>query len=168
MSVKRLKLNIMPQEEILKSKYGTDTGYRVPEGYFDELNSKILADLPPYKMAPKTVPMSMWQRVKPYVYLAAMFAGIWMMMKVFHTVSTADRLTLDNPPEAIAQMMDADSFDDMFFYSLSDAVSDLRLEEEVSENYDSMEDFEADFGYQLRPEYRSMAVTDTRDDYRHS
>lgn len=157
----------MPQEEILKAKYGTDTGYRVPEGYFDELNSKILAGLPPYKMAPKTVPMSLWQRVKPYVYLAAMFAGIWMMMKVFHTVSTADRLTLDNPPEAIAQMIDSDSFDDMLFYS-SDVIADLQLEEVVSENYDSMEDFEADFGYNLSPEYESAYVSMGNNENRHS
>ncbi len=157
----------MPQEEILKSKYGTDTGFRVPDGYFDELNAKILADLPPYKMASKTVHMSMWQRVKPYVYLAAMFAGIWMMMKVFHTVSTSDRLTLDNPPEAIAQVLEADSFDDMFFFS-HDASSDLQLEEEVSESYDSMEDFEADFGYRIMPEYDNVAIPPSQNDYQHS
>lgn len=145
----------MSQEEILKSKYGTDTGFRVPDGYFDELNAKILAELPPYKMAPKTVHMSMWQRVKPYVYLAAMFAGIWMMMKVFHTVSTADRLTLDNPPEAIAQMLDADSFDDILFLSPS-AGADLQLEEEVSERYESIDDFEKDFGYNILPEYDNI------------
>lgn len=152
----------MHQEEILKEKYGTRTGFRVPEGYFEELNAKILADLPPYKEAPKAVRLSMWQRVKPYVYLAAMFAGIWMMMMVFHTVSTPDKLTLDNPPAAIVQALESNSFDEMTLYS---AGSDFELEEEVSANYDSMEDFEADFGYQLLPEYDTVTVPPAHNDF---
>lgn len=140
----------MQPEEILKEKYGTDSGFRVPDGYFEELNAQILSKLPPYKMAPKSVPLSMWQRVKPYVYLAAMFAGIWMMMKVFHTVSTSDRLTLDNPPEAIVQALDAQNFDELMLYS---SLQDYDLQQELSRDYESIEDFEADFGYELRPEY---------------
>lgn len=152
----------MHQEEILKEKYGTRTGFRVPEGYFEELNAKILADLPPHKEAPKAVRLSMWQKVKPYVYLAAMFAGIWMMMMVFHTVSTPDKLTLDNPPAAIVQALESNSFDEMTLYS---AGSDFELEEEVSANYDSMEDFEADFGYQLLPEYDTVTVPPAHNDF---
>ncbi len=140
----------MQPEEILKEKYGTNPGFRVPDGYFEELNAQILSNLPPYKEAPKTVSLTMWQRVKPYVYLAAMFAGIWMMMKVFHTVSTSDRLTLDNPPEAIVQALDAHNFDELMLYS---SLQDYDLQQELSSNYESIEDFEADFGYELRPEY---------------
>lgn len=145
----------MRHEDILKEKYGTATGYRVPDGYFEELNASIMASLPAYPEKPRAVRLSAWQRVKPYVYLAAMFAGIWVMMKMFHTVSMADRLTLDNPPEAIVQAFETDDFDIMPLYS---PASDLELEEEVSENYSSMDDFEADFGYELTPEYASMNV----------
>lgn len=149
------KRKIMHQEEILKQKYGSDTGFRVPEGYFEELNKRILSELPPYKEAPKSVPLSMWQRVKPYVYLAAMFVGIWIMMKVFHNVSTSDRLNLDNPPAAIVQALESSSFDEMMLFSTD---SDYELEKEVSAHYDSMEDFEADFGYPLLPEYETITI----------
>lgn len=152
----------MHQEDILKEKYGSRTGFRVPEGYFEGLNAKILAELPPYPEAPKAVPMSMWQRVKPYVYLAAMFAGIWMMMKVFHTATTADKLTLDNPPAAIVQALQSSSFDDMMLYSPG---SDFELEEEVSASYDSMEDFERDFGYELLPEYDTVTMPQQHDGF---
>ncbi len=36
----------MRQEDILKEKYGTDAGFRVPDGYFDNLNSAIMSKLP--------------------------------------------------------------------------------------------------------------------------
>lgn len=143
----------MRQEEQLKDKYGTDPGFKVPDGYFEDLNLKIMASLPSYPEAPKEVVLSRWQRVKPYVYLAAMFAGIWMMMKVFHTVSTSGSLSLDNPPAAIAQAMADYNEETLPYYS---PANEYAIEEEVSENYDSIEEFQLDFGYELKPEYASI------------
>lgn len=128
---------------------------RVPEGYFESLELKIMEQLPAYPEAPKKVDMSIWQRVKPYVYMAAMFAGIWMMMKVFHTVSSTESLSLENPPAAIASAMALES-DEMYPYFTT--ASDLSLEEEMSETYSSIEEFAADFGYELRPEYESIRI----------
>lgn len=145
----------MRHEDRLKDKFGTDPGFRVPEGYFEELNLKIMESLPAYPEAPRTVELSLWQRVKPYVYLAAMFAGIWLMMKVFHTVSTDATLNLDNPPAAIAQAM-ADSGEEAFPYFTT--ANDYLLEEEMTETYNSIEEFEADFGYDFKPEYASMEL----------
>lgn len=143
----------MRQEEQLKDKYGTDPGFRVPDGYFEELNLKIMSSLPPYQEAPKVVELSRWQRIKPYVYLAAMFAGIWLMMKVFHTVSTAGDLNLDNPPAAIARAMADYGEETLPYYPIA---SEYALEEEVSENYENIEEFQSDFGYELKPEYADI------------
>ncbi|MDE6770403.1 MAG: hypothetical protein K2J78_11835, partial [Muribaculaceae bacterium] len=138
----------MRHEDQLKDKYGTDPGLRVPDGYFEELNLKIMESLPAYPEAPRTVDMSLWQKIKPYVYLAAMFAGIWMMMKVFHTVSTSESLNLDNPPAAIAQAM-ATATDEALPYFTT--ANDYALEEEMTQTYSSIEEFEADFGYDFKP-----------------
>lgn len=147
----------MRQEDKLKEKYGSDPRLKVPEGYFEELNVRILNNLPAYPEAPKSVDLSLWQRVKPYVYLAAMFAGIWLMMNMFHRLSSsADSLMLDNPPEAIVQMLDGGDYDMIPVY---ESVSDYDLEQEVSGIYDSFEDFETDFGYDLSPEYSSIKIS---------
>lgn len=143
----------MRHEDQLKDKYGTDPGFRVPDGYFEELNLKIMESLPAYPEAPRRVDMSLWQKVKPYVYLAAMFAGIWMMMKVFHTVSTSESLNLDNPPAAIAQAM-ASATDEALPYFTT--ANDYALEEEMTQTYSSIEEFEADFGYDFKPQYASL------------
>lgn len=123
-------------------KVGGKTGYRVPDGYFDDVRNKILADLPEYKVekAPK---LTAWQRVKPYLYMAAMFAGIWCMMKMMHIISSSD-LSLDNPPETVAMAMaDSDPYD--WTYSSSDGMDTFMLEDQVADSYSSIEEFKLDF-----------------------
>ncbi len=61
---------------------GNKNPYKVPEGYFDELNQNILNRLDEVTVEmPETI--SLWNRVKPWVYMAAMFIGIALMFKVF-------------------------------------------------------------------------------------
>jgi len=146
----------MRQEDQLIEKYGRNPGFRVPDGYFEGLNARIIAGLPPYKEAPKTMDLSLWQRMKPYVYLAAMFAGIWLMMSVFHKVSDSGTLSLDNPPAVIVASM-ANIPEDFAPYISWE--NDYELASEVSAGYDSIEDFQNDFGYDLEPEYEKMDVS---------
>lgn len=146
----------MGKEEKLKEKYGTDTGFKVPEGYFESLNARIMADLPAYPEAPRQVELSRWQRLKPYVYLAAMFAGIWLMMNMFNHLSGGfGTVNLDNPPEQIAYAM-ADYSSDTYGHNV--ALKSYELESEITDTYSSMSDFEKDFGYDFRPEYAAMDV----------
>ncbi|MDE7402549.1 MAG: hypothetical protein K2M87_03955, partial [Muribaculaceae bacterium] len=127
-----------------------------PEGYFDSLSDQIMAKLPEYPAKPVVKEMTTWQRLKPYVYLAAMFAGIWCMMQIFHHAGGLGRLNLDNPPEQIAAYIDTVSDDDMLILPASE--SDDELIEDVSEQYDNIADFEKDFGYKLKPQYAGMIV----------
>ncbi len=130
-------------ENKLKSAFGKDPGFTIPEGYFDSFYKEMGEKLPPYKAAPEAAPLSKWQRVKPYLYLAAMFAGIWMTMKVFHTVSQNAELNLDNPPEHIAMLMANDP--DMDLYADPHYGYDEDYDALI-ESYDNMADFEKDMG----------------------
>lgn len=59
-------------------------GMTVPEGYFDSFADRMMAQLPAEE--PKVVELprrGLWATVRPYVYMAAMFAGIWLMMNMF-------------------------------------------------------------------------------------
>ena len=141
----------MKQEDQLISKYGKESGMKVPEGYFPDLEAKILDSLPPYKRVSQAPELSRWQRVKPYVYLAAMFCGIWLMMKVFHTATQPLSMNLDNPPEALVEMLDGGWDYDMRYIP---NMPDFDVEDEdFIMSYDNIEDFEKDFGYPIRPEY---------------
>lgn len=153
---KRKRTQLMKEEEKLIERFGRKGPWSVPDGYFESVRSEIMAKLPEYPAAPKAPKLSLWQRVKPYVYLAAMFAGIWCMMKVFHDVSSADQLSLDNPPEQIAAYMGEPEVTEL--YTVQSSLSDDELIDEVSGNYDNIEDFEKDFGYKLEPEYDNIDI----------
>lgn len=141
----------MKEEEKLIARFGRKGPWSVPDGYFDSVCVEILDKLPEYPEKPKPVELSRWQRLKPYVYLAAMFAGIWCMMQMFHHASGVGNLSLDNPPEQIAALMAEPAVADM--YALPSSVSDDELIDEVSGQYSSIEEFEQDFGVKIKPEY---------------
>lgn len=131
----------MKTEHNILEKVGGKTGYNVPDNYFDSVRSKILENLPDY-VEKKPEKLSMWRKVQPYVYMAAMFAGIWCMMKMFHMMTTAD-LSLDNPPESIAlAMADADHSE---WYVPSDNAEVFMLEDDICSQYSSFDDFKKDF-----------------------
>lgn len=131
----------MKKDNILE-KVGGKTGYTVPPGYFDNVRKQILDSLPEYQATEQPKP-SVWERVRPYIYMAAMFAGIWCMMKMFHMMTTSD-LSLDNPPESIAVAMANEDHYDWAYISNENSESFI-LEEELSESYTSIEDFKHDF-----------------------
>lgn len=131
----------MNTEHNILEKVGHQTGYTVPEGYFDSVRSKILLNLPEYEEA-KPESISRWRKIQPYIYMAAMFAGIWCMMKMFHMISSPD-LSLDNPPESIAlAMADADHSE---WYAPSDNAEVFMIEDDVVSQYSSFDDFKRDF-----------------------
>ncbi|MCH5224617.1 MAG: hypothetical protein J1D77_01410 [Muribaculaceae bacterium] len=132
-----------PEEELI-NKYGKDSGMRVPEGYFPELERRIMEQLPPYVKAETPRIFSRWQRVKPYVYLAAMFCGIWLMMKVFHTATQPVSLSLDNPPQALVELLDGGMDYDVNYLPLYMGDFDAD-DEEFYMSYDNIEEFEKDF-----------------------
>ncbi len=52
-------------------------GMTVPEGYFADFAARMEAAIPERRVAEPPVVRSTWQKIRPYVYMAAMFAGIW-------------------------------------------------------------------------------------------
>lgn len=51
--------------------------FKVPDDYFARFNEEIMNRLPEKETAkPQTV--SLWDKVKPWVYMAAMFAGLYV------------------------------------------------------------------------------------------
>lgn len=132
----------MRQENKLKEKVGTRLPYTVPEGYFESFKKNLESNLPEFSEAPKQKRLSTWHRIRPYVYLAAMFAGIWCMMKIFHNVSNSEQ----QRQETILANYEPDSYD---LYVDETVGDDLELEDEVMALYPSMDEFKKDFYAQL-------------------
>ncbi len=131
----------MKTDHNILEKVGRQTGYTVPDNYFDSVRSKIMENLPEYQEK-KPEKLSAWRKVQPYIYMAAIFAGIWCMMKMFHMMTTTD-LSLDNPPESVALAMAAADHTD--WYAPSDNSDYFILEDDICSQYSSFEDFKSDF-----------------------
>jgi hypothetical protein len=114
----------MKQENsTILNKYGKDPGFKVPENYFADFNQRMADMLPDVEITQVDVKPTLWQRVKPLVYMAAMFAGVWCMMTIFSHFTATDNM---NGVQAVAEKLtdDRDNLDD---FIMSGAVSDYDI-----------------------------------------
>ena len=79
------------QSDIL-NQLGRKSGFKVPENYFDEFASRMENIIPQHDVIPEVKP-TLWNRFRPYIYMTAMFAGIWCMMWIFNDlVGASDKV----------------------------------------------------------------------------
>ena len=73
----------MGKEDNILRKVGTQNPFRVPEHYFENFTQELMNKLPekePMQCLPEP---TLWQRVKPWVYMTAMFCGIMLSVRIF-------------------------------------------------------------------------------------
>ena len=61
---------------------GSDNPFNVPDDYFENLTESIMSQLPE-RFSEEQKPITLWKRMEPWMYMAAMFAGIALMVKLF-------------------------------------------------------------------------------------
>ena len=73
----------MKEEDELLKKCGTKNPFMVPEGYFDNFSKELMNKLPEKEQtsAPQET-ITTWQRIKPWIYMAAMFCGLMFSVRV--------------------------------------------------------------------------------------
>lgn len=117
------------------NKVNRNDGMTVPDGYFEDFAARMTASLPEReweKPEPKVLPRSVWQRVRPYVYLAAMFMGVWCMMKMFDLMRTdSSGLSIENNPVMTAAIGN-DHFINDYFINEGE-INDYQLMEDLYE-----------------------------------
>lgn len=123
----------MDKNSDILAKINKDSGMTTPEGYFADFAKRMEQSLPNKEpQQEKIMPRSRWQQVRPYVYLAAMFTGIWCMLKMFTMMSPSENgLSIDNNPSLISALNDALFIED--FYSEENINSYDLLEEMYDE-----------------------------------
>lgn len=124
----------MKEENTLLKKIGKEPSFKVPEGYFENLTSEVMNKLPEKeKVNLKEVPVTTWTRMKPFVYLAAMFVGAALIIRVAssdHKPEADDATVAPPDTEVVSDQMidvavDATMMDD---YSLYVYLNDANAE----------------------------------------
>ena len=111
------------EDSTILEKYGKDPGFKVPENFFEDFNKRLTEMLPDVEITPVDVKPTMWQRLKPLVYMAAMFAGVWCMMQVFTHFTDNSGI---NTVSAVAEKMGNDK-SNVEDFIMSGAVSDYDI-----------------------------------------
>lgn len=128
-SVKKEKNRLMSNTETKNTQKGwpRNDGRTVPAGYFDDFNRRMMAQIPqevPVVAAEKK--RTTWQIIRPYAYMAAMFAGVYLMMNIFSlTTGIRDAVAPTESSALFADLMstgttsyvdDYATFDDPYIY----------------------------------------------------
>ena len=116
-------------------------GYKVPEGYFESFSQRMEQILPERPEITREqqpeVDRTFWQKIRPYVYMAAMFAGIWLMLNMFTLFGGKGNLQPVEQNAVLAKALSTDEFlydnvyNDMSAWDLVDDMLDAgELEED--------------------------------------
>ena len=73
----------MGKEDNILRKAGTNKPFRVPDHYFENFTQELMNKLPEKEPMPLMSEPTLWERVKPWLYMTAMFCGIMLSVKVF-------------------------------------------------------------------------------------
>ena len=115
----------MDKDNNILDKIGHKDGFSTPENYFDDFAEKMMSQLPERPELESPAPVrkrTFWQAARPYVYMAAMFAGIWLMLKMFVMMGSApsSSLSIDEHPSLARCVQDADFVEDYVITDVSD------------------------------------------------
>ena len=111
----------MKEEDILLKKLGKENSFKVPDGYFENLTSEMMNKLPEKeKVVFKEEPVSTWTRLKPLLYMAAMFVGAALIIRV----ASSDRKSVADIDVAVTEIETEVISDEMIDMALDRAMLD--------------------------------------------
>ena len=119
----------MGKEDNLLRKVGTGNPFRVPDQYFEDFTQELMNKLPEKEPMTSMPEITFWQRVKPWIYMTAMFCGIMLSVKIFVGNPSKDEFPVISqtevenlPDEDLEIMIDRIMMDDYTLYQyLTDA-----------------------------------------------
>lgn len=109
--------NRIEEEEIIR-KCGKEPPFQVPKGYFENFTQEMMDLLPEEETEqPIRLNVTLWDRVKPLLYLAAMFAG--MMLCVRYMVM-GDEQKQELPSTTVSETFSDQEIETIVNYTMMD------------------------------------------------
>ncbi len=71
----------MKDDKELKARCGTENPFHTPEGYFTRFHDQLMDSLPEMEAPQAKVEVSLFMRIKPWLYMAAMFVSIVFLIQ---------------------------------------------------------------------------------------
>lgn len=114
--------------------------FSVPNGYFEGLTAHIMEQIPKEEQQTVEIKVTMWDKVRPILYLAAMFAGLGFFFKAIAFFDNSDRLpnqtdTLlvnSNVPSDITMEKEYESEENEYLQYLEDQYTEALIQNELN------------------------------------
>ena len=75
--------------------------FHVPDGYFESFTGGFMSRLPKRPVSSETKVISLYDRVKPWLYIAASFIGILILLNIFSKNEGVVMNDANSSPDAI-------------------------------------------------------------------
>lgn len=120
-----------PEEKILQ-KIGKKNPFTVPENYFENFTQELMDKLPAKEAVLQTEAPTLWQRVKPWLYMAAMFFGIMLSVRIFVGNPQQEEFPIS---QAEAEMLPEEEWENFMRRSFNDDYETYQFLTEADNNY---------------------------------
>lgn len=105
----------MKDDKELTAQCGKENPFHTPEGYFTHFHDQLMGSLPEMEMPLAKVEVSLFMRIKPWLYMAAMFISTVFLIQGLMYVQEKRFFTTDN---ALAEELYTDDLDHFMSSSL--------------------------------------------------
>ena len=120
-----------PEEKILQ-KIGKKNPFTVPENYFENFTQELMDKLPAKEAVLQTEAPTLWQRVKPWLYMAAMFCGIMLSVRIFVGKPQQEEFPIS---QAEAEMLPEEEWENFIRRAFTDNYETYQFLTEADNNY---------------------------------
>ena len=120
-----------PEEKILQ-EIGKKNPFTVPENYFENFTQELMDKLPTKEAVLQTEAPTLWQRVKPWLYMAAMFCGIMLSVRIFVGNPQQEEFPIS---QAEAEMLPEEEWENFMRRSFNDDYETYQFLTEADNNY---------------------------------
>ena len=120
-----------PEEKILQ-KIGKKNPFTVPENYFENFTQELMDKLPAKEAVLQTEAPTLWQRVKPWLYMAAMFCGIMLSVRIFVGEPQQEKFPIS---QAEAEMLPEEEWENFMRRSFNDDYETYQFLTEANNDY---------------------------------
>ncbi|BEG99336.1 hypothetical protein [Bacteroides sedimenti] len=113
----------MKVEDEIKRRCGNGNPFTVPEGYFENFKERIMEQLPEKEDKTFKKPhVTIWNRIRPWLYMTAVFAGILLGVRVMVNLTSSHKSSVAvNSTEK--EMITDQDVDNLMDHSMMDDYS---------------------------------------------
>jgi hypothetical protein len=130
----RKQLWIMDKSKLQLEEIEKVDPFKVPEGYFEGLTDDIMSHLSE-RVKKEPIKINLWTRVKPWMYMAAMFVGISLMVNRFTGISQSKVKSYASSGFNLNSSTDIEDFYHYYEDELAKIVYDDTVADLIDESY---------------------------------